>query len=53
MAKCIKINSTGQVVRVPDEVARDAVARGVAEFSPKEAWKEEGRINMKDGGKIK
>jgi len=48
MAKCIKIHTTGQVIRVPDNVARDAVERGVAEFAPKKDWKDAGRINMKD-----
>lgn len=48
MAKCIKIKSTGQVIRVPDNTANDAVQRGVAEFAPKSDWKEAGRINMKD-----
>jgi len=48
MAKCIKIHTTGQVIRVPDNVAMDAVERGVAEFAPKKDWKDAGRINMKD-----
>lgn len=48
MAKCIKIHKTGQVIRVPDSMARDAVERGVAEFAPKRDWKDAGRIVVKD-----
>jgi hypothetical protein len=47
MAKCIKIHETGRVIRVPDNVAIDAVERGVAEFAPKKDWKSAGRETVK------
>ena len=53
MAKCIKIIHTGKIIRVPDKAAAEAVDVGVAEYTQKEAWKEAGRIHVKDGGKIK
>ena len=52
MAKCIKIHETGKVIRVPDNVAMDAVERGWAEFAPKKDWKEDGRGSVKDEGGI-
>jgi len=47
MAKCIKIISTGKIIRVPDNAAAEAVDNGVAEYSNKGDWKDVGRAHAK------
>jgi len=47
MAKCIKIISTGKIIRVPDNAAAEAVDHGVAEYSNKGDWKDVGRAHAK------
>ena len=40
MAKCIRLLSTGGVVRTSDEVAKREVGAKRAEYVPKQVWKE-------------
>lgn len=43
MAKCIKMLDTGLPIRVPDAVAQEKVAKGLAEYTNKKDWKAAGR----------
>lgn len=41
--KCIKLAS-GEIVRVEDEVAHEAVKQGVATYASKKHWRAEGKL---------
>jgi len=56
MAKCVIMfegTYSGNVIRVPDKMARDIVHEGRGEYASKQAWKDAGRSKIKkEGSKV-
>lgn len=55
MAKCVIMfegTYNGNIVRVPDKMARDIVDAGRGDYASKETWKELGRPELIKKGKV-